>query len=79
VEVCHETILPKSLYVLGQMVLMSFMTVMLPIHDSYAPNSLGIHCMTHRKNLVVQTLSSLPLMICLKHLLQTLDNCFAHN
>jgi hypothetical protein len=41
-EVCHETKLPKSLYVLGQMVLMFFkgqglvsqnksMTVMLPI------------------------------------------------
>jgi uncharacterized protein Yka (UPF0111/DUF47 family) len=35
--------------------------------------------MAHRKNLVVQTLSSLPLVICLEHLLQTLDNYFAHS
>jgi hypothetical protein len=35
--------------------------------------------MAHQKNLAVQILSSLPLMICLEHLLQTLDNCFAHS
>jgi hypothetical protein len=40
---------------------------------------LGIHCMAHRKNLVMQTLSSLLLVICLEHLLQTLDNCFSHS
>jgi hypothetical protein len=27
----------------------------------------------------MQILSSLPLVICLEHLLQTLDNCFAHS
>ncbi len=37
------------------------------IHDSYAPNYLGIHCMAHEINLVVQTFSSLFLVICLEH------------
>jgi hypothetical protein len=35
--------------------------------------------MAHRTNLVVQTLSSLLLVIYLEHLLQTLHNYFAHS
>ncbi len=30
--------------------------VMKHIHDDYAPYSIIVHCMTHRTNLVVQTL-----------------------
>jgi hypothetical protein len=35
--------------------------------------------MAHRTNLVIQILSSLPLVIHLEHLLQTLHNYFAHS
>jgi hypothetical protein len=34
--------------------------------------------MGHQTNVIMQTLSSLPLVIYLEHLSQTLDNYFAH-
>jgi hypothetical protein len=47
--------------------------------DNYALHSIGVHCMAHYTNLVVQTLLGLPLVIRLEKLLQTLYSYFAHS
>jgi len=44
-------------------------TVMKHIHDDYAPYSIIVHCMGHRTNLVVQTLSMFPLVKHIENLL----------
>jgi hypothetical protein len=50
------------------------------IHDNDVPNKyLGIHCMAHHTNLVMQTLSNLHLVIYLENLLQTLHKYFSHS
>jgi hypothetical protein len=33
------------------------------IKENYAPHSIGVHCMAHYTNLVMQTLLGLPLVI----------------
>jgi hypothetical protein len=49
------------------------------IFDDHAPYSIGIHCMPHHTNLVVQILSGLPLVKHIESLLQTLHAYFAHS
>jgi hypothetical protein len=49
------------------------------IKDNYTPHFIGVHCMAHHTNLVVQTLSKLPLVISFKNLLHTLHFYFAHS
>jgi hypothetical protein len=49
------------------------------IQNDYAPFSIGVHYMAHHMNLVVQTLSILPLVKCIESLLQTLHAYFAHS
>jgi len=39
----------------------------------------GMHCMAHWSNLVVQTLSNLPLVFCIENLLQYLYGYFNHS
>jgi hypothetical protein len=39
----------------------------------------GMHCMAHQTNLVVQTLSNLPLVFCIENLLQYLCGYFNHS
>jgi hypothetical protein len=49
------------------------------IKENYAPHSIGVHYVTHRTNLAMQTLSKLPLVIWLENMLQTLHSYFAHS
>ncbi len=49
------------------------------IKENYAPHSIGVHCMAHCTNLVMQSLSRLPLVIRLENMLQTLHSYFAHS
>jgi hypothetical protein len=39
------------------------------IKENYAPHSIGVHCITHHTNLVVQILLGLPLVIWLENML----------
>jgi hypothetical protein len=47
------------------------------IVDCWAPHSMGVHCMVHRTNLMVQTLSHLQMGNKIEGLLQTLYNYFS--
>jgi hypothetical protein len=38
--------------------------------DTYAPHSIGVHCMAHQINLIVQTLSGLFFVVQIESLLQ---------
>ncbi len=49
------------------------------IFDDHAFYSIGIHCMAHHTNSVMQILSSLPLVKHIESLLQTLHAYFAHS
>jgi hypothetical protein len=49
------------------------------IKEFYAFHSIGVHCVAHHTNLVMQTLLGLPLVIQLENLLQTLHSYFAHS
>jgi hypothetical protein len=46
------------------------------ISDGWALHSMGVHCRAHRTNLVVQTLSHLPVVNKIGGLLSTLYNYF---
>jgi len=48
-------------------------------HNTYALNSIGVHCMAHCTNLAIQTLSRLPLVVWIESLLQCLYFYFAHS
>jgi hypothetical protein len=47
------------------------------MHDFYAPFSLGVHCMAHRMNLVIGTLSLYPLVSNIEGLLASLHTYFS--
>jgi hypothetical protein len=49
------------------------------IHDDYAAYSIGVHCMAHWMNLIMQTLLMFPLVKHIEDLLQTLHVYFAHS
>ncbi len=51
--------------------------VTLQIFDVQAPHSIGVHCIVHKTNLVVQILSHLQMVNNLEGLFQTLYNYFS--
>jgi hypothetical protein len=46
------------------------------IFDGWAPHSMGVHCMAHRTNIVVQNLSHLPMLNKIEGFLSTFYNYF---
>jgi len=64
------------------MVLMSFRTQNMVLQnkfiDTYALHSIGVHCMAHCTNLVIQTSWKLLLVVWIESLLQYLYIYFAH-
>jgi hypothetical protein len=53
--------------------------VIVQLKDSHAPFVMEIHCMSHRTNLVVQTLSQVPLVARIEDMLQSLYSFFSHS
>jgi hypothetical protein len=51
--------------------------VIVQIVNGWAPHFMGVHCVAHRTNLVVQTLSHLQMVSRIESLLQTLYNYFS--
>ncbi len=47
--------------------------------QKHAPFVSGVHCMAHRTNLVVQTLSALSLVSKIESLLASMYNYFVHS
>ncbi len=52
-------------------------SVIIQIVNGRAPHFMGVHCMAHRTNLVVQTLSHLQMVSRIESLLQTSYNYFS--
>jgi hypothetical protein len=52
-------------------------SVIIQIVDGWAPHFMGVHCMAHITNLVVQTLSHLQMVSRIEGLFQTLHNYFS--
>jgi hypothetical protein len=53
--------------------------VTVQLKDSHVPFVMGIHCMSHRTNLAVQTLSQVPLVARIEDMLQSLYSFFSHS
>jgi hypothetical protein len=53
--------------------------VTIQLKEYNAPFMIGVHCMNHRTNLVVQTLSKMGIVIKIKDVLQSLYAYFSHN
>jgi hypothetical protein len=53
--------------------------VTVQLKDSHAPFVMGIHCMSHRTNLAVQTLLQVPLVAWIEDMLQSLYSFFSHS
>jgi len=47
--------------------------------DTYALHFIGVHCMAHWFNLVIQTLLGLPLVVRIENFVQCLYSSFAHS
>jgi hypothetical protein len=53
--------------------------VTVQLKEHHAPFLSGMHCMSHRTNLAVQTLSQVPLVMRIEELLQSLYSFFSHS
>jgi hypothetical protein len=53
--------------------------VTVQLKEHHAPLVSGMHCMSHRTNLAVQTLSQVPLVMRIEELLQSLYSFFSHS